>query len=138
MLDSLTSVDWLAVTLATLAYFLLGALWFTPLFGRAWDRSLGIERKRGERYPPIYYVLPLVSSLLVSLATAVLAGAIGIEGWADAAMLGLVVGIGYSAAVTFTNAVTPTTPHPLAFAAITGSYHVVGAVIAAVIIATMN
>lgn len=138
MLDSLTSVNWLAVTLATLAYFLLGALWFTPLFGRAWDRSLGIERQRGERYPMVYYVVPLVSSLLVSVATAVLIGWIGIDGWPDAALLGLVVGIGYSGAVTFTNAVTPTAPHPLTFAAITGSYHVVGAVIAAVIIATMN
>jgi hypothetical protein len=138
MLDALTSVNWLAVALATLAYYVLGALWFTPLFGRAWHRSLGIERKRGERYPPIYYVMPFLTSLFVSVATAVLVGAIGIEGWADAAVLGLVVGIGYSAAVTFTNAVTPTTPHPLAFAAITGSYHAVGAVIAAVIIAAMG
>jgi hypothetical protein len=138
MLDALTSVNWLAVTLATLAYFVLGALWFTPLFGRAWDRSLGIERKRGERYPPIYYVVPLVSSLLVSIATAVLVVAAGVEDLADATVLGLVVGIGYSAAVTFTNAVTPTTPHPLAFAAITGSYHVVGAVIAAIVIVTMT
>lgn len=138
MIDALTSVNWLAVMLATLAYFVLGALWFTPLFGRAWDRSLGIERKRGERYPAIYYVVPFVSGLLVSAATAVLVRAVGIEGWADAALLGLVVGIGFSAAVTFTNAVTPTTRHPLAFAAITGSYHVVGAVIAAVIIATMR
>ena len=138
MLDALTSVNWLAVMLATLAYFVLGALWFTPLFGRAWDRSLGIERKRGVRYPAIYYVVPLVSSLLVSVATAVLVDATGVESWVDAAVLGLVVGIGYSAAVTFTNAVTPTTPHPLAFAAITASYHVAGAVIAAVIIATMS
>jgi hypothetical protein len=138
MLDALTSVNWLAVTLSTLAYFVLGALWFTPLFGRAWDRSLGIERKRGERYPALYYVMPFVSSVLVSVATAVLVRAIGVEGLADAALLGLVVGIGYSAAVTFTNAVTPTTRHPLAFAAITGSYHVAGTVIAAVIIATMS
>ena len=53
-------------------------------------------------------------------------------------MLGLVVGIGYSAAVTFTNAVTPTTPHPLAFGLITGSYHVVVSVAAAIIIESMS
>ena len=55
----------------------------------------------------------------------------------ESLLLGLVVGVGYSAAVTFTNAVTPTTPHPLAFATITGSYHVVSAVIAAVIIGAL-
>lgn len=138
MLDAFASLNWFAVALATLAYFVLGALWFTPLFGRAWDRSLGIDRRRGERYPPIYYVVPFASSVLVSVATAVLVAATGVDGWADAALLGLVVGIGYSAAVTFTNAVTPTTPHPIAFAAITGSYHVVGAILAAIIIETMG
>ena len=138
MLDALASINWLAVAVAALASYVLGALWFTPLFGRAWDRALGIERVRGERYPPIYYVVPLVSSVLVAIATAVLVAATGIDGWADAAVLGLVVGIGYSAAVTFTNAVTPTTPHPLAFGLITGSYHVVGSVAAAIIIESMS
>ncbi|MCD2443518.1 DUF1761 domain-containing protein [Agromyces sp. SYSU K20354] len=134
MIEALTRLDWIAIGLATLASYVLGALWFTPLFGRAWDRSLGISRERGTRYPPIYYLMPFVSSVLVSVATAILVTAIGAEGWGESAVLGLVVGIGYSAAVTFTNAVNPVTPHPLAFAAITGSYHVVSAVAAAVII----
>lgn len=137
MLDVISRLDWLAIALATIAVFVLGALWFTPLFGRAWDRSLGISREKGARYSPIYYVMPLVTSLLVSTATAILVVALGIDGWGESLLLGLVVGVGYSAAVTFTNAVTPTTPHPLAFATITGSYHVVSAVIAAIIIGAL-
>lgn len=27
-----------------IAYYVAGAVWFTPLFGRAWDRSIGHER----------------------------------------------------------------------------------------------
>ncbi|WP_026481751.1 DUF1761 domain-containing protein [Agromyces subbeticus] len=138
MITALSTINWLAVGLATIASFVLGALWFTPLFGRQWDRSLGIERRKGDRYPLLYYVVPLVSSLLMAIATAVLVDAIGIDGLADAALLGLVVGVGYSAAVTVTNAVTPVTPHPLMFALITGSYHVVGAVASAIIIVAMR
>ena len=37
MLDAITRLDWLPIALATIAVFVLGALWFTPLFGRAWD-----------------------------------------------------------------------------------------------------
>ncbi|GAA1808824.1 DUF1761 domain-containing protein [Agromyces neolithicus] len=134
MIEALSRLDWLAIGAATLASFVLGALWFTPLFGRQWDRSLGISRERGSRYPAIYYVVPFVSSALVSVATGILIVATGVEGWGESAALGLVVGVGYSAAITFTNAVNPVMPHPLAFAAITGSYHVVSAVAAAVII----
>lgn len=39
MLAALAHLNWFAVGLAGLAYYLLGAAWFTPLFGRAWDRS---------------------------------------------------------------------------------------------------
>ena len=26
------------------AYFALGGLWFTPLFGKQWDRAVGFQR----------------------------------------------------------------------------------------------
>ena len=44
----LTDVSWLAIGIATLAYYMLGALWFTPLFGAAWDAAIGHTRVRGE------------------------------------------------------------------------------------------
>ena len=67
-------LSWLAIGIATLAYYLLGALWFTPLFGAAWDTAIGHTRVRGERFSAAYYVVPLVSSLLVTVAMAVLVG----------------------------------------------------------------
>jgi hypothetical protein len=127
-------VDWLAVGLATLACYVLGALWFTPLFGRTWDSAIGVERRPGHRFATSYYVVPLVSAFLVSTTTAVLLEALGTEGLGDAVALGLVLGVGVAAPVTLTNALTPHTPRPFLFAAVTGSYHVVAVVLAAAVL----
>ncbi len=138
MFDAFGEVNWLAVLLATLAYYLLGALWFTPLFGWAWDRALGFERPRGNRFPPLYYVMPLLSSALASVATAVLAAALRVEQLGEAIVLGALVGVGYALAVSFNNAVNPRTPRPLLYGAVTGGYHVVGLLVVSVIVVAIG
>jgi Protein of unknown function (DUF1761) len=41
-LDVLGDLNWLAVIVATLAYFFLGALWFAPpVFGSTWQKTGG-------------------------------------------------------------------------------------------------
>lgn len=134
MIDALTDVDWLAVALATLAYYLLGAVWFTPLFGKAWDRSIGYERQRGHRFGVSYYIVPLVSASAVAVAVAILLTAVDPENLAEAAVAGGVIGLGVAAAVSVNNGLTPHTPHPFLFGAVTGGYHVSGIVIVSVII----
>lgn len=57
-----------ATAVAAVAYFLLGAVWFTPLFGRAWDRSIGHDRTRDNgRFPLGYYLLPLASTITIAV-----------------------------------------------------------------------
>lgn len=36
-------MNWLAVTLGTLAFFAVGALWYGALFGKAWQREAGVS-----------------------------------------------------------------------------------------------
>lgn len=130
-------LPWLGIALATLAYYVLGAVWFTPLFGRAWDSALGHRRDPNSGFPPMYYVVPLVSCLVVTTATALLANALVLDRIGDALVLGSVVGFGYAASVSLTNAITPTTPRPWLFAAVTGGYHLVGCQIVAMIVVAM-
>lgn len=118
---------WPAVAVAALAYFLLGALWFSPLFGGAYDRALGVDRSAERGWAPVYFVVPFVGSLALSAAVAWLFGAAGVATLAEALGLGLAVGVGCAAPVSFTNAVNPKTPRPLLYGAVTGSYHAVGA-----------
>lgn len=129
----LTSTGWLGVLAATLGIYLLGALWFTPLFGRAWDRGVGVRREPGARFGPAYYLVPLVGAAGTAYANAVLVTAAGVVGLADALVLGTVVGLGVGAAVSFTNALTPRTARPLLYGLVTGSYHLVSGVLAAVV-----
>lgn len=42
----LSSLNWFAVVLATLAAFILGAVWYSFLFGRAWMRELGFTQEQ--------------------------------------------------------------------------------------------
>lgn len=138
MFDVLGDINWLAVLVATFVYFMLGAVWFTPLFGKAYDKALGFNRAKGQKWPPIYYIGPFLNSLVVTTTTAILMHALHIEEMSDAVALGLIVGIGYLAAISFNNAITPKMADPLLYGAVTGSYHTVCAVAAAAILVSMG
>jgi hypothetical protein len=49
-------INWVAVVLAAVAGFALGALWFVPLFGKAWDREAGVTEsiKKAGNKPLIF------------------------------------------------------------------------------------
>ena len=127
---------WWATALGGIVYYLLGAAWFTPLFGRAWDRSIGHDRSADAgRFPLSYYLLPLLGALL----TAVVIAALQAPG--AGAGLGTLIGAGVglaAAAASVTNALTPHTPHPYLFGAITGGYHLVGCALAGLTIGTLS
>ena len=48
-----SQLNWLAVIVAALVYFALGALWYSPmLFSRAWQRSIGWDETKTPRRAP--------------------------------------------------------------------------------------
>jgi len=118
---------------AGVAYFALGGLWFTPLLGRQWDRALGFQRPARWRPGVPYYLVPLAGCLSVSMTLGFLLGWVGAASLPEALLLGLAVGVGFSFAVTSVNALAPNMPRPALYAAVTGSYHVLGAVLCAAI-----
>lgn len=60
-------VNWIAVGAAGLSAFLLGGLWYGPLFGKAWQRNVGLsdEQVAGANMPRT-----LGLSLILSLIAA--------------------------------------------------------------------
>ncbi|MEP7268222.1 MAG: DUF1761 domain-containing protein [Saprospiraceae bacterium] len=36
-------INWMAILLAVVVNFFIGFLWYTPLFGKAWAREMGID-----------------------------------------------------------------------------------------------
>jgi len=133
-MNGLGNINGWAVVLAAVLYYVLGALWFSPLFGRAWDRSLGYDRSSANgRFPSSYYVVPLIGSGMVTIVIATFAAQLQQLSILGAAAAGAGIGVAIAAS-TLTNALTPNTPHPYLFAAITAGYHFVGCTIAGAVI----
>jgi hypothetical protein len=134
--DVLGDLNWLAVIVATLAYFALGALWFAPpTFGKLWMRSIGWEPPEGERPGAAMYIGPLAGALIAVIAVGMLAEAVGADGLGDGVVLGLVVGVGIAGAILFvTGLFEPTKPQPMTWFGVTAAYHLVGLLIASVIV----
>lgn len=132
----LADLNWLAVVVATVAYFGLGALWFaTPVFGAAWRRSVGLDPDNLEPPSIKFYVGPLATCLVATLALALLAGATGTDTVGEAVVLALVTGVGLCGAVLYVTSMSEPKPAPTTWFLIGGGYHVVGLVLAAVILA---
>ncbi|MDF1489431.1 DUF1761 domain-containing protein [Tessaracoccus caeni] len=134
MFDVIAHVSWLGVALAALAYYILGAIWFTPLFGKTWDRAIGHEVSGARRFGADYYIVPLVSAVLVSVALGVLLAVAAPASMSEALIVGVIVGGGVALPVSMNNALTPHTPHPYVFGAVTGGYHMVGIVVVAAVL----
>lgn len=135
-LDLLGDVNWLGVVVATIAYFALGAVWYLPqTFGSVWMRSMGWEPRPDERPRPAIYAAPIVTSLVAVTAVAMIAEAAGADGLGDGLVLWLVVGVGIAASLFFVTAIfEPTKPQPMTWFAITAGYHLVGLLIASLLL----
>jgi hypothetical protein len=134
----LSAINWLPVIVGAIAYFLLGALWYSPvLFARPWQRSIGWD---AERTPPeqrvTTYLVPLIGYLVMAIGTGMLAAATGTDTLGEGVVLGLVLGIGFAAAHTLVDAnFDPNKPQPWTWFAITAAYNAIGLLIVAVLVA---
>ena len=127
-------INWFAVIIAAIGYFMLGALWFSPLVaGKYYDNALGFVRTKEMKWGALYYVGPFVGCLISSIATAFLMQMCSVSSSVEAIRLGFIVGVGYGLAVSVTNAINPNTPKPIMYGFATGGYHVLGNVLASII-----
>ncbi|WGW13954.1 DUF1761 domain-containing protein [Saxibacter everestensis] len=131
-------MSWLSVVVAALAYYLLGALWFSPLFGKAWDRSIGHTREKRTRFQASYYVVPFVSAVLVTIAVALILRLVQPQSLVDALGLGTVVATGIALPISINNSLTPHTPHPFLHGIVTGGYHLAGIIGVSCILQSLN
>lgn len=137
MINQLPNLNWISVLLAFVAYFLLGAFWFTLLFSKSYKKSLGRENEILEN-KPIFIVGPAVCSLIITIASAVLVYALNISSLKDGFEFSLFIGIGFLVANTVNIAINPNIPRPILYGIISGSYHLVGILIVNSIIIAMK
>ena len=136
--EFLGQLNWLAVIVGAVIYFALGALWYTPaVFGRRWMRSIGWDPERTPpQSNPLTYAVPAAAYLVMAIAVGLLAAATGTDTLGEGIVLGLVVGVGLSLMHTLVDATfDPNKPEPWTWFAINGTYHTIGLIIVAVIVA---
>lgn len=137
MISQLANLNWISVLVAFIAYFLLGALWFTLFFSKQYKISLGRENETLQNRP-IFIVGPALCSLVITIVSAVLIYALNISSFGDALKFSLLVGIGYLFANTVNIAINPNIPRPILYGIISGTYHLVGILMVSIILVSMR
>jgi hypothetical protein len=138
MINQLSNLNWISVLIAFVAYFFLGAMWFTLLFKKQYSISLGKENNLPEKPAPIFIIGPAVCSFIITIASALLMYALAINTYGHAIEFALIVGVGYLVANTINIAINPNIPRPIYYGMISGTYHLVGILLVCIILVAMN
>jgi Protein of unknown function (DUF1761) len=88
-------LNWLAVIAATLAGFLIGGLWYGPLFGKEWMALNGITMQNMPKHN--LFKLYGTTIFLNLIAATSLAMFVGNLGWQDGLLYGFITGLTFVA-----------------------------------------
>lgn len=96
MLFDLAKINWLAVLCAALIAFLVGAVWYSVLFGQLWIKLHGfsetkIKEMQANMSPPRFFGGMLLSYLVLASALAVLLSGFPEPGATTGLAVGLIV-----------------------------------------------
>ncbi|HEY5824478.1 MAG TPA: DUF1761 domain-containing protein [Cyclobacteriaceae bacterium] len=138
MINQLTNLNWIGVLIAFVAYFFLGAAWFTLLFKKQYAISLGKENSMPEKPAPIFIIGPALCSLVITIASALLMHALNIGTYGQAIEFAFIVGVGYLVANTINIAINPNMPNPIHYGMISGAYHLAGILMVSIILVAMK
>lgn len=129
------NINWLAVLVAAIAYFALGALWYSPLFGKKWIQYQNIDMNDPDIKKGAGGIMfgSFILMLIATIGLAILVERIQLNGGVLSGLkLGLVTGLLFSATAISITYLYIRKPAGLYF--IDGLYHVVGQIIAAIIL----
>lgn len=103
-----TAINYLAVGVAAVITFMLGGVWYAPLFGKAWAKAHGLSEEylkelQTRRPPALFFGGMLVCYLVLAFVLAVIFRAGSIDTVAAGAKWGLILWIAPIAALKMTD-----------------------------------
>lgn len=125
----------LAIIVSAIAYFMLGALWFSPaLFGNRWIELSGIKDKMEtlRKRVALPYIVTFIAEYITCYALACVMSAFHAETAVNGMITALLTGVGFIATTEAVGHVFEGRPLKLWF--INHAYHVVGLVIAGAVL----
>jgi len=135
-LSTLGNLNWLAVVVAAIAWFILGAIWYAPpVMGKIWMAAAGLAVPDGQKPSPIILAVTLVAYLIAAAVTGALAAATGTDTLGEGVVLGVMLGVGYALTAALVAAVYEKKPEPAAYILVNGIYNTLGLTIVGAIVA---
>ena len=133
--DSFSHINWLAVLVAAIAFFALGAVWYSFLFRQAWLKASGVNVNdpNAKKGVGAMFLSSFILIVITTVGLALFTARVGSGGWMTGLKVGLVAGICFCA-TSISNSYLYE-KRPLALHLINSLYNVVGCVIAGIIIA---
>ncbi|WP_187278218.1 DUF1761 family protein [Methylobacterium sp. WL7] len=138
MIEALSHVNWLAVGVASVAHFILGAACFVGLVGKHYPVVLGIADRPQEKPGLLSFAGPFACTAVTVATSAILLRALGITTYGDAFVLGALVGFGYLVPMTLNIAINPLFPRPFAYTALNAPFFVVGSLMSCTILEALS
>jgi hypothetical protein len=130
-----SEINWLAVLVSGLAYFALGALWYSPvLFSKKWIElgKIDINDPNAKKGVGLMFGGSLLLMLISSVAIAILLNRMDLSGWKSGLKVGALVGIFFNAAGIGINYLYE--KKPIALFLINAVYQILGSIIVGIII----
>lgn len=130
-----SNVNWLAVIVATIVYFSLGAVWYHEgVFGSKWAAGHGLKMDDPEGRKGLGKIMAMsfFSFLIITIALAFLVVKMNLTVFISGVKLGLITGVGFSWMVLYISYLY--TKKPVSIHLIDGMYHVLGQIVAAIIL----
>jgi hypothetical protein len=134
----LSHLNYLAVLVSTLAYFAVGALWFSVLFGKPWMQGHGIvmpddatAKAQMQKEMPMMMAKTFLLCFVATVGLAYLEVACCSFNWMAGAKIGILAGLFVSVAMAQSHMYTRKT---FKLVLIDAGYHVVGLLIAGIIL----
>jgi hypothetical protein len=131
-----SNINWLAVLVAAIAYFAVGAIWYSFLFRNTWIKSSGVNMNDPHAKSGVAGIM-FTSFILMVIASIGLALFIGKVtpggGWMTGLKVGLVAGICFCATAISNSYLYE--KRPTALHVVNNLYNIVGCAVAGIIIA---
>ena len=108
----LSGINWLAVVVAAAVGFGAGAIWFGPLFGKAWMEATN-KKLEDLGHPTKAMGLTAVTTLVTSAVLAYLFDVLGVASWVAGLAWGLTVGVFFVGTSSYSDALFMGLPNKL-------------------------
>lgn len=124
-LSLFSQINYVAVLVAGIIYFALGALWYSPLlFAKPWMAAVGLSDEDVQGGTPLIYLYPFIFYVVAAAVVAVLILALDINTIAEGIFLGVLGWLGFTLPVIGSSYIFESRSFNLFL--ITNGYHLLG------------